>query len=88
MSTTYQPLGNTILVESVPVSTTIAIPGGIPGSGRYTVIAIGDGEKVPFNLKEGDVVIISDMGAVPVTNTNYSIVNVESVLAIVIEDEK
>ena len=85
MSTTYyQPIGNTILVESVPVSTTIAVPGGIVGSGKYTIIALGDGPKVPTNLEKGDVVILSDMGALPIADTNYSLVNAETVLAVII----
>ena len=89
MSTTYEPIGNTILVEAILPSTTIAIPGGfdLPEGGRYKIIALGDGDKISMALSKGDTVILSAFQAVKIKDTNYSIVPSESVLAIDTEDE-
>ena len=82
MSTKYEPLGNTLLVEPKALSTTISLPDGVGGTGEYVIRGIGNGDKIPSSLEVEDVVIISDgMGMYPVKNTKYLLVNVESVLA-------
>lgn len=75
------PIGNTLLVEAVAISTTLALPGTIEAD-RYTVVAVGDGDKVPKTIKVGDTVILQEnFMAVPVKNTNYKLVNSDLVLA-------
>ena len=88
MSTTYEPIGNTVLVEAILPSTTIAIPGGYDMSegGQYKVVAVGDGDEVP-NIGVGETVILAPTtAAVKIKDTNYSIVPSECVLAIVNEE--
>jgi hypothetical protein len=88
MSTTYEPIGNTILVEAILPSTTIAIPGGydLSEGGKYKVVAVGDGDEIP-SIDIGETVILSPTACgVKIKDTNLSIVPAESVLAVVTEE--
>jgi co-chaperonin GroES (HSP10) len=88
MSTTYEPIGNTVLVEAILPSTSIAIPSGydVSEGGKYRIVALGDGPDVPQALDVDNIVILSPTAAeVKIKDTNYSIVPSESVLAIVYE---
>ena len=81
MKIKYEPIGNTVLVEAVAIKTSIQLPDSIQ-SDKYTVVALGNGDKVPKELSVGDVVILSPgFGMVPVKNTNYVITNADNILA-------
>ena len=86
MSKTYQPLGNTVIIESIQPSSTIQLPGTyIPDT--FTVIAIGDGTEIPNDLSVGDTVIInSGDNLIKIKDTNYSIINAESILVRINEE--
>jgi len=78
---TYEPIGNTVLVEPVSPTTTIQLPGTYQAD-QYVVIALGDGEKVPTNISEDDIVILTPGAAmVNIPNTHYSIVNADNIIA-------
>ena len=81
----YQPIGNTILLEEIAVSTTIAVPGGFmlgDSTGKFKVVAVGDGDKVPKAIQLGDTVIVAMGGnIIPIKDTKLSLVNAETILA-------
>lgn len=80
MKTNYEPIGRTVLVEAVAVSSTIQLPESVEAE-RYTVVAVGTGKDMP-NLKKGDSVILAPgAGLVPIKNTKYSIVNADYIMA-------
>lgn len=80
MKTQYEPIGNTVLVEAIPVSTTIQLPDRIQ-SERYTVVKKGNGKEVP-DIEVGDTVILTPGAArVHIKGTQYSIIRAEEVLA-------
>ena len=79
MKMKYEPIGNTLLVEAIDISTTIAIPGSVQPE-RYTIVARGSGTKIPKELKTGDTIIISGY-VTPIKDTKYGIATADSVLA-------
>ncbi len=86
MSTPYQPIGNTIIVEEIPVSKTITVPSGfVFGTSKCTVVALGDGDKVPASIHVGDTVIVSDNGLSLVLEGKQRLVDAESISAKVVE---
>lgn len=89
-TTTYEPLGNTVIVEAILPQTTLALPGNVDlQAERYKVIALGDGDLVSSSLGVDDIVILSSGAAmVSIKDTPYKITNAENVLAIVNEEEE
>jgi len=83
MSIQYQPIGNTVIVETIPISNTIVTPdGGVSfGATKCTVVAIGDGDKIPKQLIVGDIVIVSDGLSAEIPGSKQRIVNAESIMA-------
>ena len=83
MSTTYEPIGNTVLVETILPSTTIAIPGGfeLPEGGQYKVVAVGERVRAGrFSI--GDIVIVaSTMGMTKIKDTNYYLTPSDNIIA-------
>jgi co-chaperonin GroES (HSP10) len=81
----YQPIGNTLLLEEIAVSTTIAVPGGFmmgDSTGKFKVAAVGDGDKIPKAIQPGDTAIVSmGSGVIPIKDTKLYLVNAEQVLA-------
>jgi co-chaperonin GroES (HSP10) len=90
MSTTYEPIGNTILVEPVLPSTTISLPKGTDlQAERYKIIQTGDGDEIPNMIDVDDIVILSPMTVpIKISNSDYVLVPASSVIAIVNEDEE
>ena len=83
---TYQPIGNTALVEPVTPRTTLQLPGTYEAD-QYVVIALGDGDNVPTSISEDDVVILTPGAAmVKIPDTHYSIVNTDNIIARVNQD--
>ncbi len=95
MAINVKPLGDRILVE--PVEEKEVKKGGIiiPDTAKEkpmeaTVVALGTGrtndkgEKVPFEVKKGDRVLISKYGGteIKIENKEYKILNSEDILAI------
>ena len=96
MATKLKPLGDRVLVE--PVEEQEVKKGGIiiPDTAKEKpteakVVALGtgrkddDGKAVPFEVKKGDVVLISKYGGtdVKVDGKEYKILNSDDILAIV-----
>ena len=96
MSANIKPLGDRVLLEIR--ENTEQMKGGIliPDSAKekpqeYTVIALGtgknddNGNKIPFDVKEGDIVLTSRYGGteVKVGDKEYKVVNQDDILAIV-----
>ena len=82
MSTTYEPIGNTVLLETISPSTTIAIPGGFESEGgQYKVVAVGERVRAgKFSI--GDVVIVaSTMAMTRIKDTNYYLTLSENIIA-------
>jgi co-chaperonin GroES (HSP10) len=83
MNTTYEPIGNTVLLETILPSTTIAIPGGFELSegGQYKVVEVG------YRVREGifsvgDIVIVaSSMGMTKIKDTNYYLTPSDNIIA-------
>ena len=81
MKTKYEPIGHTVLIEAVNVSTTLQLPESVRPD-QYTVVARGNGKLVPKGLKPGDLVILNPGSSlVSIKNTNYSITNADNILA-------
>jgi co-chaperonin GroES (HSP10) len=83
MSTTYEPIGNTVLVETILPSTTIAIPGGydISEGGKYKIVAVGERVRAG-RFSVGDVVIVtSPMGMTKIKDTNYYLTPSDNIIA-------
>lgn len=95
MAVNVKPLGDRILVE--PVEEKEIKKGGIiiPDTAKEkpmeaTVVALGTGktndkgEKVPFEVKKGDRVLISKYGGteIKIENKEYKILNSDDILAI------
>ncbi len=91
-----KPLGDRVLVE--PLKEGEVLKGGIiiPDSAKEkpqegTVIALGtgkiddDGKVVPFNVKEGDVVLMPKYGGteVKMNGKEYQIMREEDILAVI-----
>ena len=91
-----KPLGDRVLLELCEVAE--QIKGGIviPDTAKekpqeFRVVALGtgkfddNGNKVPFDVKEGDIVLTSRYGGteVKVDGKEYKVVNSEDILAIV-----
>ena len=91
-----KPLGDRVLLEIC--ENTEEMMGGIliPDSAKekpqeYRVIALGtgksddNGNKIPFDVKEGDIVLTSRYGGteVKVGDKEYKVVNQDDILAIV-----
>ena len=82
MSTTYEPIGNTVLVEPVLPSTTLAIPGGYElEAANYKIIALGTGKDIPPMLSVGDVVVLSGGNMVRIKDSQYQLVAADTILA-------
>jgi len=96
MAINIKPLGDRVLVE--PVEEKEIKKGGIiiPDSAKEkpteaVVVALGTGKtddkgnKVPFEVKKGDRVLISKYGGteVKIDDTEYKILNSDDILAIV-----
>jgi len=96
MATKLKPLGDRVLVE--PVEEQEVKKGGIiipdtakekPTESRVVALGTGrkddDGKAVPFEVKKGDVVLISKYGGtdVKVDGKEYKILNSDDILAIV-----
>ena len=96
MSANIKPLGDRVLLEIR--ENTEQMKGGIliPDSAKekpreYRVIALGtgksddNGNKIPFDVKEGDIVLTSRYGGteVKVGDKEYKVVNQDDILAIV-----
>ena len=82
MSTTYEPIGNTVLVEPVLPSTTLAIPGGCElEAANYKIIALGTGKDIPLMLSVGDVVVLSGGNMVRIKDSQYQLVAADTILA-------
>jgi co-chaperonin GroES (HSP10) len=78
---TYEPIGNTALVEPLSPTTTLQLPGTYEAD-QYVIIALGDGDKVPSSISEDDIVILTPGAAmVKIPDTHYSIVNVDNIIA-------
>ena len=93
---TIQPLGNRVLLEAIEVEEQMA--GGIiiPDSAKEKpmeskVVALGTGgiddkgNKIPFDVKVGDIVLTNKYGGTEVKHKDkeYKIVNASDILAIV-----
>ena len=91
-----KPLGDRVLIEAV--EETEQIKGGIviPDSAKEKpqeakVVALGtgklddDGKKIPFEVAEGDIVLVSKYGGTDVkyNDKEYKILKVDDILAIV-----
>lgn len=96
MATKIQPLGDRVLVE--PAEEMEQKEGGIiiPDSAKEKptesiVVALGTGkvddkgDKIPFEVKEGDRVLVSKYGGteVKVEGKEYKILNSDDILAII-----
>ncbi len=96
MAIKLKPLGDRVLVE--PVEEQEVKKGGIiipdtakekPTEARVVALGTGrkddDGKAVPFEVKKGDVVLISKYGGteVKVDGKEYKILNSDDILAIV-----
>lgn len=96
MATKIQPLGDRVLVE--PAEETEQKEGGIiiPDSAKEKptesiVVALGtgktddNGNKIPFEVKEGDRVLVSKYGGteVKVEGREYKILSSDDILAII-----
>lgn len=80
MKTNIEPIGRTVLVEAVVVSSTIQLPSSVEAD-RYTVVAVGTGKDIP-NIKKGDTVILAPgVVLVPIKDTKFSLTSVDNVLA-------
>lgn len=85
MKVKIQPIGNTLLVEAVKISTTLQLPSTVDAE-KYVILAVGDGDKIPKTIKVGDTVILQDSySGVPIKDTNYKLINSELVLEKVTE---
>lgn len=95
MALKVKPLGDRILVESVEEKEVnkggIIIPDTAkekPTEARVVKLGTGktddDGKKVPFEVKEGDVVLISKYGGteIKLDGKEYKILNSDDILAI------
>lgn len=96
MSVSIKPLEDRIVVQSLEAETTTASGLVIPDTAKEkpqegTVVAVGpgrvddSGNRVPMDLKEGDVVIYSKYGGTEVkyAGQEYLILSARDVLAIV-----
>ncbi len=96
MALKIKPLGDRVLVE--PAEEKEVKKGGIiiPDSAKEkpqesVVVALGtgktdeDGKKVPFEVKKGDVVLVSKYGGteIKIDGKDYKILNSDDILAIV-----
>lgn len=94
---TVKPLGDRVLIEAVECAAE-QIKGGIviPDSAKekpqeYRVVAVGtgktddNGNKVAFDVKEGDLVLTNKYGGTEVKcdGKEYKIVNADDILAII-----
>ena len=91
-----KPLGNRVLVERVEAETKTAGGLFLPDTAKekpqeYRVVALGTGkndekgEKIPFDVKVGDIVLTSRYGGteVKVDGNEYKIVNQDDILAVI-----
>ncbi len=96
MATTIKPLEDRILVQPLEAETTTASGLVIPDTAKEKpqegrVLATGpgriddNGNRVPLDVKEGDVVIFSKYGGTEVryNNTDYLLLNARDILAVV-----
>ncbi|WIY83255.1 co-chaperone GroES [Propionimicrobium sp. PCR01-08-3] len=96
MATTIKPLEDRILVEPLEAETTTASGLVIPDTAKEKpqegkVVAAGPGRiddkgnRVPMDVKEGDVVIFSKYGGTEVRYdaTDYLLLNARDILAVV-----
>lgn len=96
MATTIKPLEDRILVQPLEAETTTASGLVIPDTAKEKpqegrVLATGPGRiddkgnRVPLDVKEGDVVIFSKYGGTEVryNNTDYLLLNARDILAVV-----
>ncbi len=98
MATTIKPLEDRVLVEPLEAVTTTASGLVIPDTAKEKpqegkVVAAGPGrvddkgERIPMDVKEGDVVIFSKYGGTEVRydNTDYLLLNARDILAVVVK---
>ena len=96
MSVSIKPLEDRIVVQAVEAEQTTASGLVIPDSAKEkrqeaTVVAVGpgrmddDGDRIPVDVKVGDVVIFSKYGGteVSVRGNDYLVLSTRDVLAIV-----
>lgn len=91
-----QPLGERVLVE--PIKEDEQVKGGIiipdtakEKSRQGRVVALGtgklddDGEKIPFNVKEGDTVLMPQYGGqeIKIDDKEYQIMREDDILGII-----
>lgn len=98
MSVSIKPLEDRIVIKKVEAVTTTASGLVIPDSAKEkpqegTVVAVGpgrvddNGNRVPLDVAEGDVVLYSKYGGteVKVGNEEYLVLSARDVLAIVVK---
>ncbi|GAA1413245.1 10 kDa chaperonin [Glutamicibacter uratoxydans] len=98
MSVSIKPLEDRIVIKQVEAVTTTASGLVIPDSAKEkpqegTVVAVGpgrvddNGNRVPLDVAEGDVVLYSKYGGteVKVGNEEYLVLSARDVLAIVVK---
>ena len=87
MKQNYLALGNTVIVKALKPDSKLQLPSSYQPE-NYLVYSVGDGDEVSDDLEPGNVVILNSAASLQVIkDTEYRIVNVNDVLAIIIEDE-
>ena len=98
MSVSIKPLEDRIVIKQVEAETTTASGLVIPDSAKEkpqegTVVAVGpgriddNGNRIPLDVAEGDVVLYSKYGGteVKVGNEEYLVLSARDVLAVVVK---
>ena len=97
MSKKIQPLGDRVLVQPLTADGEqtkggIIIPDSAkekPQEGKIVALGTGklddDGDKIPFNVKEGDTVLMPKYGGteIKIDDTEYQIMREEDILAVI-----